>query len=109
MREKKIGSGSNRSKIASKDKNTVRRFGNESHFFAPFFFMPANVNWQKLFMIAEIEKRPERMRSPDTKYPFFQGIGETYQRAKRRRYDLGTARQIVACQASCLFLTVNLQ
>ena len=27
-------------------------------------------------MIAEIEKRPERMRSPDTKYPFFKGIGE---------------------------------
>ena len=31
---------------------------------------------QLIFMIAEIEKRPERMRSPDTKYPFFTGIGE---------------------------------
>lgn len=40
-------------------------------------FMSAQIASYEIFMIVKQKQRPERMRSPDTKQPFSQGIGET--------------------------------
>lgn len=92
----KNGSNCSRSRIASKDENTVWRFDHKSHFFTPFFFY-AYANGQTV-NIHDCRNRNSvrngcaaRIRSVRS----FRGLGKLHQQAISRRYYLGTACQIV--------------